>query len=167
MKHTNKSFIALGHITHIMRISHYITISAAILAAGLFIGCSKSPSKAAASKMSHTTSANALSTTISTTNASAALIDWGVVELSPNTPKHLSLGDGADCTLTTTLSADGKLAIAISSKGKTTAEDNIPGFPVGTPTKLTQTMTVTSGTKIISCYVGSKLVSFTPELQAP
>ena len=111
----------------------------------------------------NTTSANALSTT----NASDVLIDWGVVELSTNTPKHLSLGDGTDCTLTTTLSADGKLTIAIKSKGKTTAQDNIPGLPVGTPLHLTQTMTVTSGTPILGCYVGSKLVRFTPKLQAP
>jgi hypothetical protein len=95
------------------------------------------------------------------------MIDWGVVELSTKTPKHLSLGDGADCTLTTTLSADGKLIIAIRTKGKTTAKDNIPGLPVGTPLQLMYTMTVTSGTPILGCYVGGKLVSFTPELQAP
>ena len=115
----------------------------------------------------NTTSANVLSTTISTTNLLAGMIDWGVVKLSPNTPKHLSLGDGGDCTLTTTLSADGKLIIAIRSKRKSTAKDNIPGMPVGTPLQLTQTMTVTSGTPILGCYVGDKLVRFTPELQAP
>jgi hypothetical protein len=115
----------------------------------------------------NTIPANVLSTTISTTNALAGMIDWGVVELSPNTPKHLSLGDGADCTLTTTLSADGKLIIAIGSESKTTAEDNIPGMPVGTPMHLTQTMTVASGTPILGCYVGSKLVRFTPKLKAP
>jgi hypothetical protein len=105
---------------------------------------------------------------MSTTNTLAGMIDWGVVELSPNTPKHLSLGDGADCTLTTTLSADGNLIIAIRSEGrKTTAKDNIPGLPVGTPTHLIQTMTVASGTPILGCYVGSKLVRFTPKLQAP
>jgi RNA polymerase sigma factor (sigma-70 family) len=111
----------------------------------------------------NTTSANVLSTT----NLLAGMIDWGVVKLSPNTPKHLSLGDGGDCTLTTTLSADGKLIIAIRSKRKSTAKDNIPGMPVGTPLQLTQTMTVTSGTPILGCYVGDKLVRFTPELQAP
>ena len=115
----------------------------------------------------NTTSAHVLSTTISTTNALPGMIDWGVVKLSPNTPKHLSLGDGADCTLTTTLSADGKLIIEIRSKGKTTAKDNIPGLPVGTPLTLTETMTVTSGTPIYGCYVGDKLVRFTPELQTP
>ncbi len=124
-------------------------------------------SLAGCSKTSHTTSANTLSTTISTTNALPGMIDWGVVELSTNTPKHLSLGDGADCTLTTTLSADGKLKITIRSKWKTTAEDNIPGMPVGTPTQLIQTMTVASGTPILGCYVGRKLVRFTPELRAP
>jgi hypothetical protein len=124
-------------------------------------------SLASCSKTSHTTSAKVLSTTISTTNTLPGMIDWGVVELSTNTPKHLSLGDGADCTLTTTLSADGKLIIAIRSKGKTTVEDNIPGMPVGTPTQLTETMTVTSGTTIYGCYVGSKLVRFTPKLRAP
>jgi RNA polymerase sigma factor (sigma-70 family) len=115
----------------------------------------------------NTTYANVLSTTISTTNALPGMIDWGVVKLSPNTPKHLSLGDGADCTLTTTLSADGKLIIAIRHEGKTTAKDNIPGMPVGMPLHFIDTMTVTSGTPIYGCYVGDKLVRFTPELQAP
>ena len=125
-------------------------------------------SLAGCSKKSPTTSANVLSTTLSATNATpAGMIDWGVVELSTNTPKHLSLGDGADCTLTAALTADGKLKITIRSKGKTTAEDNIPGMPVGTPTQLIQTMTVASGTPILGCYVGRKLVRFTPKLQAP
>src|SRR5436309_5579853 len=49
--------------------------------------------------------------------------DWGVVEFSVNTPKHLSLADGTDCTLTTTLLADGKLQIVIKFAEKLTEKD--------------------------------------------
>ena len=93
--------------------------------------------------------------------------DWGVVELSVNTPKHLSLTDGTDCTLTTTLLADGKLQIVIKSAEKLTEKDTSPGGPpAGTAVQTIQKMTVSSGVGI-SGRVGHQMLHFTPKIITP
>ena len=96
---------------------------------------------------------------------SANLTDWGMVELAANTPKHLSLGEGKDCTLTATVLASGNLQIVIKSEDKPADGQTPPGVPVGTPVELTQTMVVPSGVEMAG-YVGHKLVRFTPKLKA-
>jgi hypothetical protein len=94
----------------------------------------------------------------------AKLTEWGVVELSSDAPKHLSLGDGNDCTLSATSLPDGKLQIVIKTKEKLAKGETPAGFPVGMPVEETKTMTVPSG-EAITCYVGHKLVRFTHQLK--
>jgi hypothetical protein len=107
---------------------------APVLAASILLlaGCSKS---------SH----------VATANAPAAVIDWGVVELSANTPKHLSLGEGKDCTVTATAFSSGDLQITIETREKLVGMELPPGVPAGTSVESTrtQTMTVPAGVEIL------------------
>ena len=80
-----------------MRIQHYIIITAAVLVAIFMVGCSKSPSKLA--DMPAPTPTN-----------------FGVVELSENTPKHLSLGTNRDCVVTAQPIGGGTIKIAVTTQ---------------------------------------------------
>ncbi|HWH70204.1 MAG TPA: hypothetical protein VNT26_12525 [Candidatus Sulfotelmatobacter sp.] len=91
------------------------------------------------------------------------LIDWGVLELSVNTPKRLSLGEGKDCTVTAVSAAAGKLQLKIETKEKLVGGELPPGVPLGTPVESikTYTATVPSGVQLVM-GIGQRLVRFTP-----
>jgi len=95
------------------------------------------------------------------------LIDWGIVELSASGPKHLSLGEGRDCTVTAISLAGGNLEIKIETKEKLAGAEMPPGVPAGTPmmSTKTQTMTVPSNVELI-VSVGQRPVRFTPKFTA-
>jgi hypothetical protein len=46
--------------------------------------------------------------------------DLGVVELKPDTPKHVSLGKGKECTITATVLTNGLLQIKLAYESKVT-----------------------------------------------
>ena len=94
------------------------------------------------------------------------LIDWGVVELSVNTPKHLSLGEGKDCTLTAVSADHDNLQIKIETKEKLVGGEMPPGVPPGTPVETikTVTTTVSSGVQVVM-NAGQRPVRFTPILK--
>jgi hypothetical protein len=96
--------------------------------------------------------------------SSSNLTNWGVVELSANTPKHLSL-EGKDCTLTATPLADGKISVFIETEIDANGK-NTPGVQPGTPARLTLHTIFPANVAIISS-VGPKLVRFTLKLKAP
>jgi hypothetical protein len=131
---------------HSMMKSVALVIASAVL---LLAGCSKSSQ---ITKAGNTTS----------------LIDWGVVELSANTPKHLSLGEGKDCTVTAILLADGKLEVKIETKEKLAGAQLPPGIPARTPRESTRTQTMTvPATGELMVSVGQRPVRFTPKFIAP
>ena len=94
------------------------------------------------------------------------LVDWGVVELSASTPKHLSLGNGKDCTVTARPLANGDLQISIETGetlrgGMATREGTIS---VPMQMSQSQTMSVLAGVEIIA-MVFQTPVRFTPKLK--
>jgi len=93
--------------------------------------------------------------------SSGNLTDWGIVELSARTPKHLSL-NGKDCTLTATPLADGKLSVFIETQIDADGK-NAPGARLGTPTRLTLHTIFPADVEIVSS-IGPKLVRFTLKL---
>ncbi|HWI58800.1 MAG TPA: hypothetical protein VNZ22_16360, partial [Bacillota bacterium] len=99
------------------------------------------------------------------------LIDWGRVELSVNTPKRMSLGEGKDCTFTAVSAANGNLEFKIETKEKVASGEMPPGalppkLPPGTPVEITKTSTgtVPSGVQVF-ISVGQRRVRFTPILK--
>jgi hypothetical protein len=96
--------------------------------------------------------------------SSSNLTDWGVVELTAKTPKHLSL-EGKDCTLTATPLADGKLAVLIETEVDADGK-NYPEVRPGTPVRLTEHTIFPPNLEIVSS-VGPKLVRFTLKLKTP
>jgi hypothetical protein len=97
-------------------------------------------------------------------SAPTKLTEWGVVELSADTPKHISLGDGKDCALSATLLTDGNLEIIIKTTEKLAKEETPAGFPIGIPVEETKTITAPAGQQVTG-YIGHKLVRFTPQLK--
>ena len=118
----------------------------------LMLGCSKAP---------HDTN-NAV--------GHDSLTDWGLIEFSEGTQKHLALNDGRDCTLTATALADGNFQVIIETDRKATAEDQAPPgqpkFPVGSSVHLSQTVTIPGGEAITS-HVDNRLVRFGVKLKTP
>jgi len=101
------------------------------------------------------------------TGDATRLIDWGVVELSANIPKRLSLGEGKDCAVTAVALADGKLEIKIETKEKLAGAEVPPGLPAGTLVESTKTQTMTVPSAIgITVSVGQTPVRFTPKFRA-
>jgi hypothetical protein len=102
-------------------------------------------------------------------NDPMGLIDWGVVELSVNTPKRLSLGEGKDCILTAISSDQGKLQIKIETKTmeKLVGKDLPPGAADGTLVESIKTVkaTVSSGVQVVMS-AGQRPVRFTPVLKS-
>jgi hypothetical protein len=94
------------------------------------------------------------------------VIDLGVVELSANTPKRLSLGEGKECTLTAVSVANGNLQIKMETKEKLAGGDLPPGMPAGTPVERMQTatMTVPNGVWLLTS-IGQRPLRFTPMLR--
>ena len=95
------------------------------------------------------------------------LVDWGVVELSANVPKHLSLGAGKDCTLTAASLPSGDLQIKIETKEKLSGAGLPPGIPVGSRVEstTTHTTTVPAGVEIV-ISVGHTPVRLKAKLKA-
>ena len=94
-----------------------------------------------------------------------AEINLGVIELLPNSPKHLNVG-GDDWTVTETLGTDGKPIITAKSERKVTQEDiSSSAVPPNTKVGATFTMTIDmSGAHPdhkITQYFGNKLANFT------
>jgi hypothetical protein len=123
----------------------------------LLLGCSKA---------SHGTNTSVPKRSV----AADSLTDWGMIEFSEGIPKHLTLNDGRNCSLTGTTLSDGNLLVNIETDKKATAEDQVspgqPTFPVGTSIHLSQTMTIPFGEEI-SSYVDHKLVRFGAKLKIP
>jgi len=82
--------------------------------------------------------------------------DLGVVELQENTPKHLSLANGKEVTLTTTLLQDGKLEFVFKSESKSA---------LGVSRRTEQKFEAPAGKKIMTSVDGV-VISFTPTLKA-
>ena len=99
-------------------------------------------------------------------NTSTNVTQWGEVELSPDTPKHLKLAQGSDCVLTATTLADGTLQITITTEEDLQPGQTPPGIPPGrrVKTQLTETMAVPAG-KEITVPIRQQLVRFTPQLR--
>jgi hypothetical protein len=93
--------------------------------------------------------------------SSGNMTDWGVVELSAATPKHLNLA-GRDCTLTATPLADGRLSVFIETEVEADRKQ-MPGVQSSTPTRLTLHTTYPANVEVVSS-IGSKLVRFTLKL---
>jgi hypothetical protein len=82
--------------------------------------------------------------------------DLGVVELLESTPKHLSLAEGKEVTLTTTTLPDGNLEFVFKSESKTA---------LGVPTQVEQKFSAPAGKRIMTSVDGV-VISFTPTLKA-
>jgi hypothetical protein len=105
----------------------------------------------------------------------ATPINLGVIELSPNIPKHVNVGDGKDWTITETILADGKRQITAEANSKVTAEETNedwhksgipPGTAVGTPEKQTQDMSGLPSDVEITGFFGDKLARYTLKYNA-
>src|SRR5947209_6723751 len=84
----------IRHRPHFMHLPSFIIT--AVLTAAFVIGCSTA-----------------------SRNQSAKMRDLGVVELSPNVPKHVSLGHGKDCVVTLAVLPDGDYQMNIFTETKT------------------------------------------------
>jgi hypothetical protein len=71
------------------------------------------------------------------------LVDWGVVELSVNAPKHLRLGPGKDCLVSAVPLSGGDLQITIQTKEQLAHAELPPGAPAGSRVESTTTQTTT------------------------
>jgi len=90
-------------------------------------------------------------------NASVPAVEpknFGVVELSEETPTRFDLGDGKECVATTTVLADGNLQVAFSSGSL------VEGIPVETK----QTSKLTPGVAVATVIDGVDVL-FTPTLK--
>lgn len=98
-----------------------------------------------------------------------AEINLGVIELVPNSPKHLNVG-GTDWTITETLGADGKPTITAKSTWKVTQEDiSSSAVPPGTKVGATFTMTMDMSdppSHKITGYFRNKLAHYTLKYDA-
>jgi hypothetical protein len=118
-----------------MRTLSFVTLSAATLALLFIIGCSKSPLP-----------------------PNAQVQELGEIELAPQTPKHVPLGDGKDLVLTVTGLPDGKIQVDVDIEPKPT-DGKVPAF------KHAQ-FTAPSGEKV-QLSLGDRFVGFTPKLKTP
>jgi hypothetical protein len=125
-----------------------LLIMTACAVAAASISCSRSPDgpRAQESKLQQGTNAP----------ADQPVKEFGVVELSEGTPKRLSLAEGKEVTLTTTVLQDGDLQVVITSESKTAD---------GLPTRVERKVTVPSGTRIHSSIDGVE-VGWTPILKS-
>jgi hypothetical protein len=100
---------------------------------------------------------------VQTTGALTQITEWGVVEVVPNTPKHLQL-EGKDCTLTATPLADGNFAVLIEGDFGVTGKNSPDGVPAGTPIHTTLNTTLPGN---VECLFGvaQKLVRATLKLK--
>ena len=125
-----------------------MTINAVVLVALFAGGCSKSPNDRTAQTanpqhvLSHPTD--------------MPMKDLGEVELADHTPKRLSLGDGKECVIISTVLANGNLQMDLSVEGK--GGD-------GKIQRLAQsTLTARPGQQC-AISVGDTMVSLTPKLK--
>ena len=101
-----------------------------------------------------------------------AEINLGVIELVPNSPKHLNVG-GTDWIITETLGADGKPTITATSTWEVTQEDisssAVPSWAkVGAIYTMTMDMSDPPGRKghKATCYFRNKLAHYTLKYDA-
>jgi hypothetical protein len=134
--------------THIMRIQHIITTNAVVLVALFAAGCSKSPSEP-------TTQATNVRQ-VSSLPADMPMNDLGEVELTAHTQKRVSLGDGKDCVITTTVLADGNLQMDLLVERK--GDD-------GKIQRLAQSRLKARPGQQCAISVGDTMVSLTPKLK--
>lgn len=87
--------------------------------------------------------------------AAKAIKDFGVVELTENTPKRLSLAEGKEAFLTATTLPDGLVHLVFKSESK-------PLF--GTSTRLQQETTIPPGEHIIMSVDGV-VIGFKPTVK--
>jgi hypothetical protein len=94
------------------------------------------------------------------------VVDWGLLELSLNTPKTLSLGEGKDCTLTVVSVTDRNLQIRIETREQLADDDIPPGSEPGTPIESISTLTTTvpAGVQVVTS-AGKRSVRFTATLK--
>ncbi|MPN44947.1 hypothetical protein SDC9_192514 [bioreactor metagenome] len=94
------------------------------------------------------------------------VVDWGLLELSLNTPKTLSLGEGKDCTLTVVSVSDGNLQIRIETREQLAENELPPGSDPGTPIESVNTLTTTvpAGVQVVISE-GKRTVRFTATLK--
>lgn len=92
-----------------------------------------------------------------------SVTDWGVLAFSENTPQHLKLKDGRDCTLTAVSLTDGKFQVTIKTKTKASV-GNSPSFvSAGKVAEITETIRFPSSRTFYG-YVDDQLVKFTAKL---
>lgn len=84
------------------------------------------------------------------------MIEWGEVELLPNVPKTLSLGDGKDCSVLAKPVPGDKLQVTFKFEGKS---------PTGARVTDTQQSVVPNGKEVFS-FVAGKPVHFTLKIKA-
>jgi hypothetical protein len=88
------------------------------------------------------------------------LTDLGVVELFLNTPKHLTLAEGQDCTVTAQSADQGKLQIKIEIKDAAPAATRIQNSK-------TLTATFPSGAEVMVPFDKERILRFKPVLKNP
>ena len=97
------------------------------------------------------------------------IIDLGVIELAPNVPKHIKVGD-ADWTITEKRDASGKLKITAESPWRKITQKDIAGssFPpkIGTPMRETDDLTGLPTNVETIDYFGDKLVRYSLKYDA-
>ena len=123
-------------------------MNAAALVVMLAVSCSKSPAGPTAQE---TRLRQQLSIP-----ANVPVKDLGVVELSAQVPRQVSLGAGSDCLLTPTVMADGNLMINLFCEAKTADGKTLSSH---------SRITVRSGQQYVTSFDGL-LVVFTPKLKA-
>jgi hypothetical protein len=96
----------------------------------------------------------------------SSVADLGVIELAPNVPKHIKVGD-ADWTITERRDASGKRKVFAESAGRKATEKDIANSSVPPDTKVGSTLSeaidlidVPTGTEVTG-YFGGKQARFT------
>ena len=96
----------------------------------------------------------------------SSVADLGVIELTPNVPKHIKVGD-ADWTITERRDASGKRKIFAESAGwKVTQKDIVnssvpPDTKIGSTIKETMDLTDLPTGVAVTGYFGGKLARYT------
>jgi len=132
-----------------MRTPHIITTSATVLVALFAVGCSESPSEPAVQATNVRQ--------VSSLPADMPTKDLGEVELTAQTQKRVSLGDGKDCVITPTVLADGNLQMDLSVERK--GDD-------GKIQRLAQSRLTARPGQQCAISIGDMMVSLTPRLKA-
>ena len=118
-----------GIFTHSMRIQHFIIINALVLTGLFAVSCSKSPSEPT---------------------------DLGIVELSPRTPKRVSLGADKECLMLLIMQPDGNLRIEMAVEIRTAD---------GKTNRVGQARLIARSGQQCALSVGDTMIALTPTLK--